>query len=562
MRTSIVGPRSRGLVLTLCFSSCCLLATALPAQPPATAPPAEAPAARAFQILEPISHLSLIELDSKVIALQNRIKVVDGFDQNIINVTAIDPHQLRLHAESPGVTTINLTDEFGNVYQVEVFVEGDIRELQAYLQRLFPGSAIEAVKLRDSIVLRGWVTEPDQIPQVIAVATQFTPQVHNQLRVAGENLVQLNVKVMEVQRSKLQELGFNWFLVSQQSYVASTPGSLVPISNVTLPFGGPPAVTVNTKSLANPSLQFAITGASDIFSGYVEALQRKSLLKILAEPKLVTTSGRPASLLSGGEFPILVPQGLGTATINWKQFGVSMEAVPIVLGNGRLRLDISPEVSERDFSNAVEVNGFLVPGLTTRRVNTQVEMRFGDTLMIGGLIANRKTATKSEVPILGELPGIGPFFRRESYDYGETELLVLVTPHLASPMAPHQLPPGGPGMNSADPTPHEFYYDGYLEVDQVGYYCDPQQQGLVTPAQGTAPAASPAMSPQSAPPVAPPPPAESARRPSFKPVFEVPAPAEEESEELFESDGPPGLIGPGDRQAAARPQLLRPIERN
>jgi pilus assembly protein CpaC len=261
-------------------------------------------------------------------------------------------------------------------------------------------------------------------------------------------------------------------------------------------------------------MQFAITGANDIFNGFIEALQRKSLLKVLAEPRLVTTSGRPASLLSGGEFPILVPQGLGTATIQWREFGVRMEAVPIVLGNGRLRLDIAPEVSERDFSNSVEVNGFVVPGLTTRRVNTQVEMRFGETLMIGGLISQRTTSTKSEVPFLGELPGIGLAFSRKQSDVGETELLIMVTPHLVSPMGAGQVPGNGPGLNSANPTPHEFYFDSYLEVDQVVSAYDvypPGPTGMIGPAPAgmAPPTTSPPAVPQ--PPPAPPPP-ESVRR--------------------------------------------------
>jgi pilus assembly protein CpaC len=503
------------LALTL-FTSWIGCSQAVLAQPESGPPVVEQvrPGEDVFQVLTRSSKLNLVELETRVVELPKRITVVDGFDQNIVNVTAIDPRRLRLRAEKPGVTTVKLTDEFGETFTVEVFVEGDIRELQAHLQRLFPESAVEAIRLRDSIVLRGWVTEPDQIPQVVEISSQFAPTIHNQMRVAGENQIQLNVRVMEVQRSQVMELGFNFLLVGQQYYVSSTPGGLVPIQSVTLPFGGPPSVTSLGSALANPTMQFAITGASDIFNGFIEALQRKSLLKVLAEPRLVTTSGRPASLLSGGEFPILVPQGLGTATIQWREFGVRMEAVPIVLGNGRLRLDIAPEVSERDFANAVEVNGFVVPGLTTRRVNTQVEMRFGDTLMIGGLISQRRTATKSEVPFLGEIPGLGLAFRREQNEIGETELLILVTPYLASPINAGQFPGNGPGLNSADPTAHEFYLDGYLEVDQVGApygACPPGQPGMITPAPAGMAPPTVAPPPMSAP-AAPAPPPESVRR--------------------------------------------------
>jgi pilus assembly protein CpaC len=551
--------------------------SAAQAQPEAGPPTTEQvrPGEDVFQVLTRSSTLRLVELNTRVVELPKRITIVDGFDQNIVNVTAIDPRRLRLRAEKPGVTTVKLTDEFGETYSIEVFVEGDIRELQANLQRLFPDSAIEAIRLRDSIVLRGWVTEPDQLPQVVEISSQFAPTIHNQMRVAGENQIQLNVRVMEVQRSQVMQLGFNFLLVGQQYFVSSTPGGLVPIQSVTLPFGGPPTVTSLGSALANPTMQFAITGASDIFNGFVEALQRKSLLKILAEPRLVTTSGRPASLLSGGEFPILVPQGLGTATIQWREFGVRMEAVPIVLGNGRLRLDIAPEVSERDFSNAVEVNGFVVPGLTTRRVNTQVEMRFGDTLMIGGLISQRRTTTKSEIPFLGEIPGLGMAFRREQNDVGETELLILVTPHLVSPLGPGQLPGNGPGFNSGDPTTHEFYYDGYLEVDQVGSpndLCPPGHPGMITP--------TPVAPPTIAPPTAPAPPPESVRRGSgpgrsptasrlpppsgrgapgsFTPRRTAPAPA---TTPAASSGASSGLIQPT-QSSPSLPPLFRPTASN
>ena len=325
MQISFFGPRLMGGAL-IAMLTCLAPLTMAQAQPPA--PHAEEglrPGEQAFQVLQPTSTLSLIELQTRVVELQTRIKVVDGFDQSIVNVTALDPKRLRLRALKPGVTSLTLSDEYGDAYSIELFVEGDIRELQANLRRLFPGSAIEAIKLRDSIVLRGWVTEPDQIPQVVAIAEQFAPKVHNQMAVAGESLVQLNVKVMEVQRSKLQQLGFNFLAVGQNYYVHSAPGALVPLQTVTLPFGGPPNVVSQAASLANPTMQFAITGTNDIFQGFIESLQQKSLLKILAEPKLVTTSGRPASLLSGGEFPILVrrdsappPSSGASSACEWK----------------------------------------------------------------------------------------------------------------------------------------------------------------------------------------------------------------------------------------------------
>ncbi len=186
---------------------------------------------------------------------------------------------------------------------------------------------------------------------------------------------------------------------------------------------------------------------------------------------LVTTNGQPANLLSGGEFPILVPQSLGTVTIQWKEFGVRLTAVPILLGNGRVRLNLQPEVSQKDFSNAVSTGGLTVPGLTTRRVNTSVEMRFGETFMLGGLIEIQDTAQTFKTPFLGELPYIGAAFRRVSYQTTETELVILVTPVLAGAMSDSQMPPGGPGMFTDQPTDRELYWYGLLETPSYGGVC-------------------------------------------------------------------------------------------
>lgn len=413
------------------------------------------------------TEVKVTERFSRVVQLDNKITRVDGFDPEIIAVTALSPTQIRIQARTPGVTSMVLVDENQKVYQVEIFVEGDVRHLQAYIQRLFPDSAVTAVKVRDSVVMRGWVSQPDHITEIVEIAEQFYPKVLNQMKLGGVNQVQLRVKVMEVQRSRIRQLGFNWNWLGDNAYAASTPGDIAPLTGLDVPPGGPPSGTV---ALGAQTIAFGVTSATSIFQGWLEALKQEGLLKILAEPVVVTTSGRPANFLAGGEFPILVPQSLGTVTIQWREFGVRLEAVPIVLGDGNLRLELAPEISERDFSNAVQVNGFTVPGLTTRRVNTQVEMKFGQTLAIGGLIASRETAETSKVPILGELPWVGAAFRRVRYDENETELLITVTPELVAALNKDQMPPGGPGLNTDTPTDMELFFQGLIEVPMHGEY--------------------------------------------------------------------------------------------
>jgi pilus assembly protein CpaC len=208
---------------------------------------------------------------------------------------------------------------------------------------------------------------------------------------------------------------------------------------------------------------------------------------------LVTRSGEPARLVNGGEFPIPVPGGLGTVTIEWREFGVLLESLPVIISPTRLRQQITAEVSERDFNNAATLSGTTVPALTKRTVQTSVEMDFGQTLVIGGLIATRYTAQTDKIPFLGELPGIGAAFRRVRYDTAETELLVMITPEYVGGMSPDQLPPGGVGMFTTVPTDRELYKQGLIEVpsytDQT--YCPPGAGPMVVPGPPAAPLMAP-----------------------------------------------------------------------
>ena len=494
----------------------------LPAPAPQAVPPPPQTAAaatepirpgeRIVRVVAPRMDLTITELQSRVVELTSRIRLVDDFNPQTLSISALAPNQLRIRAEASGVTTVRITDEFENVFHLEVFVEKDVRELQSHINRLFPGAAVEVVGVKDSIILRGWVTQPSQIPQIVELARTYSPSIQNHIDVGGGNQVQLSVKVLEVQRSKLEQFGFNFLAIGQNYHFASTPGNLVPVAAATLPFGGPPGVTMTQSALRNATMQFAILGSSDIFEGFIEALKQESLLKILARPTVATTSGRPAEIHSGGEFPILVPQGIGTATIQFRQFGIRMEAVPIVLGEGRVQLDVAAEVSERDFANAVDVNGFVVPGIISRDVNTRVEMKFGETLMIGGLTQDRVTASSNKIPFLGDIPYLGAAFSRKQHQIATTELVILVTPHLIAPFAPGTVPCGGPGLHSDDPTAWELLIDGHMEVPKFGPDC-PQcppgmsgMPGMIGPgAEMLSPAGSldgynPGVSPPSPPP--------------------------------------------------------------
>ncbi|MBI1345131.1 hypothetical protein GC163_02465 [bacterium] len=456
--------------LMLSFGLCCLSGRVDAQQPEQAAKSLHN--AETLSIVGNRTNIEIPERFSKILRFPAAIKRIDGFDQTVVSVTPLSPEEIRVQAVEQGVTTVVFTDANGQTYQVEVFVTGDARLLQAILSRTYPNTAVHAIKVRDSVILRGWVSEPQQISEIIALAEVYFPRVLNQLKVGGPQEVQLRVKVMEVQRSQIRRFGINFAAIGRNAALISTPGPITGIESFTVPFGGPPAASLAASQLSNASLALGIATDDFVFQGLIQALKEEGLLKIQAEPVLVTRSGEAARLVNGGEFPIPVPQSLGTVTIEWREFGVVLESLPIVLGPTTLKQTIVAEVSERDFSTAVTLNGTTVPGLTKRTVQTQAVMEFGQTLVIGGLISTRYTAETDKIPFFGELPGVGAAFRRTRYDTSETELLVMITPEYVSALAPDQVPPGGPGKSSAIPTDRELYWDGVIEVPNYGDPCE------------------------------------------------------------------------------------------
>jgi pilus assembly protein CpaC len=450
-----------------------LLATILPA---ALARGDEAPAATAtftFQVVSKNTTLRIIEKSSRVLEFKNRLTDVDGFDPTIVKVTAPnDARHLRIQSLTPGITSLAIVDETGATFNIEVLVIGDVRELEAQIRQSFPDTNVKAVKVKDSVLLTGSVNKAEDIPTIIKIAEQFHPNVLNALKITGVQQVLLKVQVMEVQRGKIRSMGLNYWLNGlhgNRFTNISTPGGLVPTSAYTSTIGG--SASVSSTTFGNTTGIMHIASNDATLDAFIEALKDETLLKVLAEPNLVTVNGRPADFLSGGEFPILVPQGVGTATVAYKQFGVQLVFVPTVLSSGRLRLDVAPEVSERDFTSAIVLSGTTVAGIKTRRVNTQVEMNFGETLIIAGLISNNVTAETHKVPFLGELPWIGAAFRRVKHNEAETELMILVTPEYVAPLEEGQVPPGGPGSNTTSPTDRELYIDGRMEIRRYDNDC-------------------------------------------------------------------------------------------
>jgi pilus assembly protein CpaC len=414
--------------------------------------------------------IELTTNSSRILTLGKNIPRVQVNNPELLAVTPLSAKDVQISAKKAGVTQVNLWDEEGNIHTVDVMIYGDARELSAALQTQFPHSSIRVYRYSESLVLTGFVDRPDHVGPIMRLAEDYAPKVINNVSVGGVQQILLKVKVMEVSRTKLRELGADWaFLDGGSILAASNVSQLLQSSGSIISSGGN---LVKTGIDGGQTFQFGVFDGDDGFVGIISALQQQRVAKILAEPNLVAVSGRPAQFQVGGEFPILVPQSLGTTTIEFKPFGTIVDFLPIVLGNGNIRLEVRPQVSERDFSNTVNVNGTIIPGLTTRKVDTAVEMKAGQTFALAGLIQERTDTVNRGLPYLSDLPVIGVPFRRVRNDINEIELLILVTPEFVDPIDGCEVPCGGPGTFTVSPNCRDLYCSGHMEVPPQ---CNPTQ---------------------------------------------------------------------------------------
>ena len=262
--------------------------------------------------------------------------------------------------------------------------------------------------------------------------------------VASRAVVQVDVRVVEFSRSVLKQIGFNFFKQNN----GFTFGSFAPsaLTSVSATAGQAPQLTSTTPMSSAFNLVF--NSATHGLFADLSLMESNNMARVLAEPTLVALSGQSASFLAGGEIPVPVPQGLGTTSIEYKPYGIGLTLTPTVLGPQRIALKVAPEASQLDFANAVTISGVSVPAFTTRRTDTTVELGDGESFVIGGLVDRETTSNISKVPLLGDLPIIGTFFKQLSYQQNEKELVIIVTPHLVSPLAKGATVPSTPGEQS------------------------------------------------------------------------------------------------------------------
>jgi pilus assembly protein CpaC len=372
----------------------------------------------------------------------------------IIEFTPLSANKIQISAKKPGVTQVNLWDQDNKIHTVDVVVFADAQELTLLLKTQFPKAALRVIPLANSVLITGYVDDPDEITRITEIAQDYHPKVINQVRVGGVQQVLLYVRVMEVSRTDLRRLGLDFSVFGGNgNLLQSGISGLMQANDV-------------QELVISPTTTMAMTvvNGSSSLNGVLNCLRQNDLLKIVAEPNLVCVSGRPAFFNVGGEFPIMVPQSLGTISIQYKKFGTQLDFVPIVLGNNRIRLEVRPRVSEIDPTRSITIQGTTVPGLRVRETETGVEMRAGETLAIAGLVQQRVEGRKRGLPWLGDMPGIGVLFRSIHEEVQEIETLIMVTPQFVEAMECHEVPPGGPGLDTMSPTHCQLWCEGKFET--------------------------------------------------------------------------------------------------
>ena len=363
--------------------------------------------------------LRLLVGRSLVINSPEVLKRVSVTNDRVASAVIISPNQVLIHGVSPGTVTLLLWNESESFQSFDLKVEFDIASLQKTISQALPDEAVRVGQSEHSIVLTGTVSSPEIGEQVMALAKTRTESVVNLLGASTlDTVVLLQVRFAEVDRAALQELGVNIFSTGATNSIGRisttqfpTVGGNVDLSSV---IGAP---------LQGFTSEFTLTELLNVFvfrpdlnlGVAIKALEQKSLLQILAEPNLMAISGKEASFLAGGEFPFPVVQGGTTGftavTIQFKEFGIRLKFMANVMGDGTIHLKVNPEVSALDFTNALTVSGFLVPALSTRRAETEVQLRDGQSFAIAGLIDKRLTEVAQKIPGLGDIPILGNLFK-------------------------------------------------------------------------------------------------------------------------------------------------------
>jgi len=406
------------------------------------------------------SQLKLLLNKSVVLETRTPYKRVSVSQPDIADVNLLGAGKLLVTGKKAGVTQIIVWDDGERAQVIDVSVQVDVVGLQEQFKKMFAGVKVDISANGSEVILRGNVPSLDMAQQMLEVAKPYGASVHDFLEISGGQQVLLEVRFAEVSRTATDALGINAGMSDAVSFFGDNIGGVNPFGIQQSTSGGG-----QTFSSSSPGAGVTLFGqgkaGNSTFQYFIQALRSNNLMRVLAEPNLIAISGQEASFLAGGTIPIPISQG-GTGSgaaisVVQEEYGVKLKFVPVILGDGRIRLKVSPEVSDLDYANGVNFSGFIIPGFTERKVTTTVELADGQSFAIAGLLNTTIATNKDVTPFLGDLPVIGPVFRTVSYSKKETEMVVLVTAHLVEPLNPADVAKL-PGEQWREPTENELFF--------------------------------------------------------------------------------------------------------
>jgi pilus assembly protein CpaC len=443
-----------------------LVATAWPGR----RTPAQEPTRKPSALIVPINGTVKLQMSKK-----QTIRQVTNPKDNAVNIRTVigDPTTILIIGQQPDVTRIELEDTDGNKESYEVIVQADIEYLRTQMKRAVPTANVTPIPTSsNTVILSGTVTRAEDVAVIRGLVQSVGFKFIDAMRVGGVQQVQLDVIIVQVNRRDLRNLTFNFLGSNRFAAGGSTIGQAATVGGGGSGGSGgvfPASTGAGSGLLGTPAsstnLLLGFVHNAWGFQNFLEALRTNGLAKLLAEPRLVTLSGRPAYFNVGGQQAVPQTGSFGGTGVTFYPFGTQLSFNPIVLGNGKIYLEIAPSISNLDAASGVTLAGSSnVPGRTITYVNTTVELEAGQTFVLGGLIQHEVQATASKVPCLGDMPWFGTFFRSMSYQDTEQEVLVIVTPWLVDGMSCDQRPKMLPGEETRRPDDFELFLEGVIEA--------------------------------------------------------------------------------------------------
>jgi pilus assembly protein CpaC len=382
-----------------------------------------------------------------------------------------DPFTIVLIGQTPDIIRLDLFDADGKKESFEVIVQLDVEYLRTQLRRAVPTANIIPIPFSSNgVMLTGNVARAEDVDVIMRVAQAVGGlQIINALRVGGVQQVQVCCTIAQVSRNDFRAMAFNFLTDNQRQFLGSTIGQAV-VNPATVGVGG--VFSVFPALLGAPgspngqptNILYGVINNQHGFLGFLQALRDEGVSKDLAQPSQTTLSGTAGSFLVGGEQAVPVPAGLGQVGIQFEEFGTRLNYLPIVLGNGKIHMELEAEVSALSAANGTSISGTVVPGRVTTRSHATVELESGQTFVIAGLIQHDVQGTANKVPILGDLPFLGAAFSSKSFNEVEQEVVILVTPYLVDPQDCSQVTHCLPGQETRRPDDFELFLEGILEA--------------------------------------------------------------------------------------------------